>query len=503
MVHQIQHGVRIAVASNVTDHETRMPGPGERQPGVVPRADPGAIGMFPTARVFYGLAMVLDTRSAVPARPLWRVWLSGWPAVVHLIADFLLAAGFLTVSAATVASILGVASIIGIPFVIALLALGMVLVATERWRIHTFTGRWLPRWSSRPPELPFWRRTLLDSRPWRAQLYLLAIGIWGLTGGLLVTALTIAALSALSLPALPEDAVSVNGDPLAGPWRWLAVVVALNALLILPLLARLLVQVDVGLGRLLISTGEAEHVQRLEARVDTLTQTRQAAVDSVDAERRRIERDLHDGPQQRLVAVAMDLGLARRQLVEDPAAVAGLLERAHTGAKEAIVEMRQVARGIHPPVLTDRGLDAALSALAARSPVPVSVTVDLPRRPAARLEAIAYFSVSEALTNVAKHSGAVSARVRVEERMTRDGSLLVASVTDDGTGGADPTKGSGLVGLRDRVAAVDGRVLLSSPVGGPTALTVELPMAMAGEQPHRTTPTTGPAADAEPFERTP
>jgi signal transduction histidine kinase len=167
----------------------------------------------------------------------------------------------------------------------------------------------------------------------------------------------------------------------------------------------------------------------------------------------------------------MDLGMAKAKLDRDPASARELIQRAHASAKEAITEMRQVARGIHPPVLTDRGLDAALSALAARSPVPVTVRVEVAPRPQPTVEAIAYFCVSEALTNIAKHSRATSAQVEV---VRQDGALLV-TVSDDGVGGVDPSRGTGLVGLRDRAAAVDGTITVSSPVGGPTVLSVRLP----------------------------
>jgi signal transduction histidine kinase len=167
----------------------------------------------------------------------------------------------------------------------------------------------------------------------------------------------------------------------------------------------------------------------------------------------------------------MDLGLARERLGDDPARARELLDHAHAAAKEAITEMRHVARGIHPPVLTDRGLDAALSALAATAPVPVQVRVDLPQRPAATLESIAYFCVSEALTNVAKHARARHAWVDVRW----DDGRLIARVADDGVGGAELAGGTGLIGLRQRVAAVDGTVEVSSPRGGPTVVTISLP----------------------------
>lgn len=416
-------------------------------------------------------------------RPLWRSWLLGWAAIGHLVLDTLLAVPALLIVTTTISGLLGTAAVAGLPLAALGLLLGFVAADLERWRIYAWTRHRIPRWATRPRELPAWRRILFDPRPWKAQLYFLFLTVWGLTAGLFVAAVLVSSLVAVTLQLLPASllvAGSLPGDPASGP---LLAAAGVSALIALPLLARLLVHVDAVVARFLVGSGSAE-VERLTERVDTLSRTREAAVDSVDAERRRIERDLHDGPQQRLVAVAMELGLARQRLAaDDRDGAAALLDRAHAGAKEAITEMRHVARGIHPPVLTDRGLDAALSALAARSPVPVSVRVELPRRPAARLEAIAYFSVSEALTNVAKHSRARTARVRVEERYGPDGALIVATVTDDGVGGADPTRGTGLTGLRDRVGAVDGRMLVSSPPGGPTVVTIELPFAGAGEQP--------------------
>jgi signal transduction histidine kinase len=255
------------------------------------------------------------------------------------------------------------------------------------------------------------------------------------------------------------------------PAGWWWGVVGVLTVLVLPFAAIWFVRVDVALARGLLGPPRVQREQLLRQRVETLTRTRVDTVDSVEAERRRIERDLHDGPQQRLVATAMDLGIARERLGVDPDRARELLDHAHAAAKEAIVEMRLVARGIHPPVLTDRGLDAALSALAATAPVPVQVTVDLPRRPAPTVESIAYFCVSEALTNVAKHARARHAWVDVREQDGR----LVARVTDDGGGGAELARGTGLIGLRQRAAAVDGTVDVSSPPGGPTVVTVTLP----------------------------
>jgi signal transduction histidine kinase len=210
---------------------------------------------------------------------------------------------------------------------------------------------------------------------------------------------------------------------------------------------------------------------RLSARVVELESDRGVVVDTAAADLRRIERDLHDGAQARLVALAMDLGLAKEKLAEDPRAAARMVDEAHGEVKTALQELRDLARGIHPAVLTDRGLDAALSSVASRCTVPVRVEVDLAERPAPAIEGIAYFTVSELLQNVSKHSGARSASVdvwRVDDR-------LMLQVVDDGIGGADLSSGSGLAGLTERLDAVDGILVVDSPAGGPTRVTAELP----------------------------
>jgi signal transduction histidine kinase len=220
-------------------------------------------------------------------------------------------------------------------------------------------------------------------------------------------------------------------------------------------------------GGLLGPTRQAE----LAASVQEQRARRAVAVDVAASERRRIERDLHDGAQQRLIALAMDLGMAREKFTGDPEAARVLIEEAHDEAKRALTELRNLARGIHPAVLTDRGLDAAVSALAARSPVPVEVDIDLRDRPPAVAESTAYFVVAEGLANVAKHAAATRAQVRI----TRQDRWLVVEVRDDGVGGADPAGGSGLAGLADRVASVDGRLAVDSPEGGPTVVRAEVP----------------------------
>ncbi|WP_327369271.1 sensor histidine kinase [Streptomyces sp. NBC_01217] len=210
---------------------------------------------------------------------------------------------------------------------------------------------------------------------------------------------------------------------------------------------------------------------RLATRVSELESDRGVVVDTAAADLRRIERDLHDGAQARLVALAMDLGLAKEKLTDDPEAAARMVDEAHGEVKVALQELRDLARGIHPAVLTDRGLDAALSAIASRCTVPVTVEVDLTSRPAQAIEGIAYFTVSELLQNVSKHAHATHASVDVWRAADR----LMLQVTDNGHGGADVTSGSGLAGLTGRLDAVDGVLVVDSPQGGPTRITAELP----------------------------
>jgi signal transduction histidine kinase len=208
----------------------------------------------------------------------------------------------------------------------------------------------------------------------------------------------------------------------------------------------------------------------LAARVERLTETRAGAVDAAQAELQRIERDLHDGAQARLVALAMDLGMAEERFERDPDSARELVGEAREEAKRALAELRDLARGMRPGLLAERGLGPAIAALAARSPVPATATVDVPRKPPQQIEAAAWFVVSEALANAAKHSGAERAAVWVTLRNAH----LHVEVVDDGRGGADP-QGSGLKGLAQRVEALDGSLEIHSPPGGPTVVRALLP----------------------------
>jgi signal transduction histidine kinase len=246
---------------------------------------------------------------------------------------------------------------------------------------------------------------------------------------------------------------------------------------IAPWVARSVAGADEAGGRALLGPSRSEE---LALRVEALSRSRAEVVAATDAERRRIERDLHDGAQRRLVSLAMQLGMARAGLGDDvPAPLRQVIEQAHDEATEALAELRQLVRGLHPAVLDDRGLDAALSGIAANAPLPVRLRVDVAPRCSPAIEAIAYFVVSEALTNVAKHADAGQAEVSLERR----GDRLGIVVSDDGRGGATLDGGAaaaggggtGLRGLAQRAAAVDGTLTVHSPPGGPTAITVELP----------------------------
>jgi signal transduction histidine kinase len=217
---------------------------------------------------------------------------------------------------------------------------------------------------------------------------------------------------------------------------------------------------------------EHRRARMLRDRVDHLRDARQRIIDAADAERRRIERDLHDGAQQRMVAVAVTLGLAEARMESDPASAAKLVTQAREEAQLAVKELRELARGIHPALLSERGLGVALDALAKRAPVPVEVS-GVPDTPiCSAVEAAAYYVTAEALTNVAKYAHASKAWVQ----LCVEGDRLRVEVRDDGVGGADPSTGTGLRGLRDRVDALDGQFEVDSPAGGGTTVTVELPL---------------------------
>jgi signal transduction histidine kinase len=279
------------------------------------------------------------------------------------------------------------------------------------------------------------------------------------------------ALLPFVIGTLPDDTAHFHLFEIAAsdPMRWSTLLVgAIGLLVIAPRVTQWSADLQWHLAdRLLGATEEA----RLAAQVVEAQSRRSAAVDAAEAERRRIERDLHDGAQQRLVALAATLGAARDKFDDDPDAGKDMVAAAHEEAKAALVEIRDLVRGIHPVILEDRGIDAALSAVVARSPVPVVLDVQVGERPPAAVESAAYFIVTEALTNVARHSGATRATVSIARTADR----LVVEISDNGHGGADASRGTGLRGLRERVTGMGGTTYVMSPEGGPTTILAELP----------------------------
>ncbi|WP_402468664.1 sensor histidine kinase [Isoptericola aurantiacus] len=405
-----------------------------------------------------------------------------------------------------------------------LLPLALVLsrwvAAAERARLAAQTGVVVPTPSRRRSARQGWWARLLDAiadaRSWAEVAYLLA--------ALLVTSLAVGIVVALASGAVAGVVLLASPAAALGDTT-LGIVTTVVAIVVLPWFAAWAAQLGslsvVLLGRSLLGpspAAEARAAQRAAeaearaaesaaatatARADVLTETRAAALEAADAERRRIERDLHDGAQQRLVALGVALGSARRTAERDPAGARAALDHAHGEVKGVLAELRDLVRGIHPAVLADRGLDAALSALAARSPVPVQVEAQPGlERAGTTAQAAAYFVVAEALTNVARHARAEHVWVRAAVVPDGVASVGVAGsgtdpadatdpaaqpdpgpqhlrieVVDDGRGGAEPGPGSGLAGLRGRVAALDGTFDLTSPAGAGTRLTVELPCA--------------------------
>ncbi|GAA3104209.1 sensor histidine kinase [Streptosporangium carneum] len=236
--------------------------------------------------------------------------------------------------------------------------------------------------------------------------------------------------------------------------------------LTLPVMTRGAALVQAGLGRAMLTS-----VAELHERIDDLAEGRAAAVSAEANALRRLERDIHDGPQQRLVSLAMDLSRAQRQLKRDPQAVEEMLSQAITSTRDTLDELRALSRGIAPPILTDRGLAPALAALASRCTIPVELDIQTTGRFAAAIENTVYFVVAESLTNVAKHSRATVCTVT----LAKSGGVLMLTIGDDGVGGAHTAKGHGLSGLADRLKAVDGELAVDSPTGGPTVIVAEVP----------------------------
>ncbi len=365
---------------------------------------------------------------------------------------------------------------IGLLFLLGFLYLLWATAWAETERVEGLYGYGLPalhlRRSGRPG-FGGWMRTLwqqfTDGPMWRAVASAAIATVLGLIVLPTVTGL-IASVGLLVAP-LSDRGVSRlagTGIEIASGWAValgvLGIVVALAALLGIALLHGVLTRA------ILVPSREAQ----LAAEVRAAGAQRAGAVRASEVERTRIERDLHDGVQPRLVSLGMTLGLAQQKIDTDPDAAKALIDEAHTSTKAAITELRQLARGIHASVLDDRGLDAALSALAARSPIPVALDVRIDGRCSATAEAAVYFAVAESLTNAAKHSRGSAARVVVRRR---DDGTVWARIEDNGIGGARVLPGGGLDGITNRILAAGGTARLESPAGGPTSLEVSVPCA--------------------------
>jgi signal transduction histidine kinase len=348
------------------------------------------------------------------------------------------------------------------------LALRVPLSAVQRHRCWSLLGVEIERPPAAAGQTLRQRiaASLRSDETWRQLAYHLIVAPVLAFGGLLVVGAWVGGLGFLLVSGYELQ----FSAPRHGFGKYLGLVIVAGFLLLLvaPLLARLVTYSDVRAATALLGPSRS---RELERRVESLSESRAGVVDAADAERRRIERDLHDGAQQRLVSLAMNLGMARENLRDLPDEARQVIAEAHEEAKEALAEMRTLVRGLHPAVLEDRGLDAALSGIAARAPLPVGLSVDMSERAAPTTEAVAYFVVSECLTNIARHASATRAEIDVR----REGGTLRIRVADDGVGGADPVRGTGLASLAQRARSVDGTLRLDSPPGGPTVVTVELP----------------------------
>ena len=396
-----------------------------------------------------------------------------WRSNAYLLVSFPL--GIATFVWVVTAFSLGISLLIiwiGVPILIALIEGNRGLATLERRRAGWLLGRSIPSLylpQHRRGMLGFLHTKIGDTAVWKDLLWLgFLLPVLGLAAFIITVTFWAVALGMIFLPAwywsIPDG---VEYGLLTVDQIHEAFAVVPVGLVLFALTVPLTRGMALGMGSLsrgLLAPSERRRVAELE-------RTRAGAVDAQAAELQRIERDLHDGAQARLVALAMDLGMAQEKMTSDPEGAQALITGAHSEAKKAIAELRDLSRGIYPAILTDRGLGPALSSIAARNPVEVALDVETNGRLPAATEAAAYFVTVEALTNVAKHSGADNVRVRIARR----GEILRVEIADDGNGGADP-QGQGLTGLRQRVEALDGRLAVESGELG-TTIRAELPCA--------------------------
>jgi signal transduction histidine kinase len=366
-------------------------------------------------------------------------------------------------------------AVVGIPLFALTLLLMPVIGHVERFRVRLLTGIDIPNpYKKITDEL--WgdkaKAFLTDGALWRDLLYAIVIFPIGVVEFVIAVVGVSVPLSLLSIPIILQfnDEIQVTGfwSVASTAESFVLAGIGIVLLLLAAYLFVILARAHGIFARWLIGPSD---VEALAARVETLSESRSRMVGVSLEDRRHIERDIHDSTQPRLVSLAMTLGMAREKLDTDPDGARALIDSAHQQAKEVLVEIRNLVRGLHPSILTDRGLEAAVPALAGQCAVPVAVSVELDDRPSEAVETTAYYIVAEALTNVAKHSRATEAHVIIQ----RDNGNLRIDIVDVGVGGASPSPGSGLSGLSDRVDALDGSLEISSPEGGPTRISARLP----------------------------
>ncbi|MEU8243718.1 sensor histidine kinase [Actinoplanes missouriensis] len=403
----------------------------------------------------------LTLRPTVFLRSAWP-----WRSLAYLLGGALVGwATILVVLALLVAGTLLSVLVVGFAGFVATVLSGVVVARVERWRLQLVDFAELPdpHHPITEPGLRAWLGVRLrEEVTWRELGYAaLSAGLLCWMDALVVGGVGYTVLATLGAPYYISD------EPLQNTFLLTLAGIPLTVVLAYPVTAW--AGARAAMARALLEP-------RTDERLVEVTRSRARLVDAFEVERRRIERDLHDGAQQRLVALSMQLGLARLELPPgSPAAES--VAAAHELAKQALTELRELIRGVHPQVLTGRGLEAAVGEVASTAPLPVELDFTLPGRLPPAVEVTAYFVTVEALTNVAKHSGA--SRAVVSAWLERE--RLILQVRDDGRGGADPGSGSGLVGLADRVAVLDGAVTVSSPPGGPTMLRAEIPLPEEGQ----------------------
>ena len=412
----------------------------------------GSVGAMPASNALDALSL----RPTVFLRSAWP-----WRSLLYLTGGALLG---LTTIFAVIGLLLGALVLtillVGVAGFLAVVLSGIAVGRLERHRMRLVDSDPLPDPHSAPPRpgLPGWLSwRLREQATWREFGYTMmsALVLCWMDAAVVLGAVAVP-VTFIAGPLYTDDEPLTRTVPLSLFGCAIAVIMAY------PVVAWAGARAAMARAILAPRSGDARLVE--------VTRSRARLVDAFELERRRLERDLHDGAQQRLVALSMQLGLARLELPAGSPAAAQV-SAAHELAKQALTELRELIRGVHPKVLTDRGLLAAVRDVAGTAPVPVDVDLRLPRRLSTSIEVTAYFVVVEALANVVKHSGA--RRATVTGGLT--GRRLVLDIRDDGRGGADPAGGSGLVGLADRVAAIDGTVALASPAGGPTLVHVEIP----------------------------